>query len=1052
VLLLSGLNIGDVTFARIGDDLFVKITSSGEQVKVEGQFDAGGVEQVKFADGTTWDRAQIQDASWFQGTSAAETLQGTGAADRFDGGGGNDTLVGGDGGDTYLYGVGSGDDTIRDYSFHSGTDTLQLSGLNSADVSLTRSGNDLFVKIISSGEQVKVENQFDGGGVEQVKFADGTIWDRAQILDASWVRGTSAAETLQGTGDADKLDGGGGNETLVGGDSGDTYLYGVGSGDDTIQDYSFHTGTDTLQLSGLNSTDVLFSRSGNHLFVEIISSGEQVKVEDQFLGEGVEQVKFADGTTWDRAQILDAASWIRGTSAAETLQGTGDADKFDGGGGNDTLVGGDSGDIYLYGVGSGDDTIQDWSFHTGTDTLQLSGLNSADVQFSRSGNHLLVKIISSGEQVKVEDQFLGEGVEQVKFADGTTWDRAQILDAASWIRGTSANETINGSSDADKIDGAGGNDMLVGANGGDTYLYEVGSGNDTIQDWDFQTGTDTLQLAGLNSTDVLFNRSGNHLFVKIISSGEQVKIEEQFSGGGVEQVKFADGTTWDRTQILDASWVRGTSAGETINGTSAADKIDGGGGNDTLVGADGGDTYLYGLGSGNDTIQDWSFYTGTDTLQLSGLNGADVEFSRSGNHLFVKIVSSGEQVKVEDHFSGNGVEQVKFADGTTWDRAQILDAASWIRGTSANETINGTSDADKIDGGGGNDTLVGGNGGDTYLYKVGSGNDTIQDWSFYTGTDTLQLAGLNIADVLFTRSGSHLFVTIVSSGEQVKVEEHFSGNGIEQVKFADGTTWDRTQILDASWIRGTSAGETINGSSDADKIDGAGGDDTLVGANGGDTYLYGAGSGNDTIQDWDFYTGTDTLQLAGLNSADVSFTRSGSHLFVTLNSSGEQVKVDSHFSGSGVEQVKFADGTTWDRTAIAQNAWINGTSGNDNIAGGSGIDAINGGAGNDTVNGGGGNDIIVGGSGNDTVTGGADNDTFVFKSGFGLDTITDFTAGAGSTDVIRIEDSLFADFAAVQAASAQVGGNVVITLDASNTITLQNVTLANLHQDDFQLA
>jgi hypothetical protein len=28
---------------------------------------------------------------------------------------------------------------------------------------------------------------------------------------------------------------------------------------------------------------------------------------------------------------------------------------------------------------------------------------------------------------------------------------------------------------------------------------------------------------------------------------------------------------------------------------------------------------------------------------------------------------------------------------------------------------------------------------------------------------------------------------------------------------------------------------------------------------------------------------------------------------------------------------------------------------------------------------------------------------------------------------------------------------VVITLDASNTITLQNVTLANLHQNDFHL-
>jgi hypothetical protein len=33
--------------------------------------------------------------------------------------------------------------------------------------------------------------------------------------------------------------------------------------------------------------------------------------------------------------------------------------------------------------------------------------------------------------------------------------------------------------------------------------------------------------------------------------------------------------------------------------------------------------------------------------------------------------------------------------------------------------------------------------------------------------------------------------------------------------------------------------------------------------------------------------------------------------------------------------------------------------------------------------------------------------------------------------------------------SVQVGGNVVITYDSSNTITLQSVTLANLHQNDF---
>jgi serralysin len=92
--------------------------------------------------------------------------------------------------------------------------------------------------------------------------------------------------------------------------------------------------------------------------------------------------------------------------------------------------------------------------------------------------------------------------------------------------------------------------------------------------------------------------------------------------------------------------------------------------------------------------------------------------------------------------------------------------------------------------------------------------------------------------------------------------------------------------------------------------------------------------------------------------------------------------------------------------------------------------------------------VITGGAGNDSLTGGSGSDTFVFKSGFGLDAVTDFTAGA---DVIEIGDALFADFAAVQAASQQVSGDVVITLDASNTITLQNVTLANLQQNDFHL-
>ncbi|TIP22635.1 MAG: hypothetical protein E5X67_36435 [Mesorhizobium sp.] len=64
--------------------------------------------------------------------------------------------------------------------------------------------------------------------------------------------------------------------------------------------------------------------------------------------------------------------------------------------------------------------------------------------------------------------------------------------------------------------------------------------------------------------------------------------------------------------------------------------------------------------------------------------------------------------------------------------------------------------------------------------------------------------------------------------------------------------------------------------------------------------------------------------------------------------------------------------------------------------------------------------------------------------------ITDFTAGAGSEDVIEFANDVFADFASMLATATQVGADTVITHDASNVLTLKNVALANLHQDDFQ--
>ena len=97
-----------------------------------------------------------------------------------------------------------------------------------------------------------------------------------------------------------------------------------------------------------------------------------------------------------------------------------------------------------------------------------------------------------------------------------------------------------------------------------------------------------------------------------------------------------------------------------------------------------------------------------------------------------------------------------------------------------------------------------------------------------------------------------------------------------------------------------------------------------------------------------------------------------------------------------------------------------------------------------------GNDSLNGGAGADTMSGGAGSDTFVFAKGFGKDVITDFAAGEASTDVIAISITVFANFAAVLAHTADdANGDAVITLDANNSITLDNVHTVDLDAGDF---
>ncbi|EJZ16800.1 rhizobiocin/RTX toxin and hemolysin-type calcium binding protein, partial [Rhizobium sp. Pop5] len=97
-------------------------------------------------------------------------------------------------------------------------------------------------------------------------------------------------------------------------------------------------------------------------------------------------------------------------------------------------------------------------------------------------------------------------------------------------------------------------------------------------------------------------------------------------------------------------------------------------------------------------------------------------------------------------------------------------------------------------------------------------------------------------------------------------------------------------------------------------------------------------------------------------------------------------------------------------------------------------------------------DTLTGGAGNDILTGGAAADFFVYLPNWGHDIIIDFMATGAAHDTIRIDHSIFADWASLLAASSQSGSDTIVTADIDNTITLKNVAVSSLQSGDFLFA
>lgn len=437
----------------------------------------------------------------------------------------------------------------------------------------------------------------------------------------------------------------------------------------------------------------------------------------------------------------------------------------------------------------------------------------------------------------------------------------------------------------------------------------------------------------------------------------------------------------------------GDSGSDILIGGEGSDTLDGGTGNDTLKGGSGDDTYIFAKGYGNDTIIDSE---GLNTLRFKGLkpsdilvNGTDeydaaITINGTNDTLVIKDFRKGEEYRNYD-LEFNGVKM------------HVTDKGSPFR------------------------HIYGGNGDDVLKAVV---DDSVMH--AFGGDDTVY--GSKGDDIIYGNEGSDTI---------------YAGNG----------------------------NDFVYGGAGNDIIDGGEGNDLLYGGFGDDTYIFGKNCGTDVINDTE---GTSVIKLTNeVSLADLRIDSVGEDVVISIRDTDDKLIItdfkqnpDNYVLRIGDEEISVKDNITAEekeflsgsenydyivnenKTVIAggesgdriigsgMDEYILGDSDSDQLLAGGGNDVIFGGSGDDYINGGDGDDIIDAGTGNDFIDGGSGNDIYIFKPGYGADSIMD----SEGVNTVMFGDGFIAG--GIKAYRSN-WNDILITFDGfEDTLTIKNYCIS----------
>ncbi|ABC32762.1 RTX toxins and related Ca2+-binding protein [Hahella chejuensis KCTC 2396] len=686
-----------------------------------------------------------------------------------------------------------------------------------------------------------------------------------------------------------------------------------------------------------------------------------------------ELVQHINRFSGDISNLSDADTTEKGDSGFNILIGLAGNDRLEGGNGDDVLLGGDGDDMLVGGLGAdvlhggaGNDVLNG---ERGADVFEFNLGDGQDLIHNYDDDHSLVNRLKLGAGIKKEDLSFTRHGEDLVITIGTGGEQVRMKNHYS-SRVEYQVEEIEIAGTAMLLQ-----DLLKEQS--EVKIAGLTEGNDTVY------GThERNRMEGLGGNDILMAQGGDD---ELLGGAGDDTLKGEL---GDDRLEGGEGN--DRLEGGNGDDVLLGGAGDDVLvGGMGADVLHGGAGNDVLNGERGADVFEFNLGDGQDLIHNYDDdHSLVNRLKLgAGIKKEDLSFARHGEDLVITIGTGGEQVTMKSHYSRRveyQVEEIEIA-GTAMLLQDLLKEQSEVKIaglTEGNDVAYGTNERNRMEGLGGNDILIGEGGDDELL--GGAGDDTLNGG---LGDDRLE-----------------------------------GGEGNDRLEGKEGD----------DVLLGGAGDDVLVGGMGADVLHGGAGNDVLNGERGADVFEFNLGDGQDLIHNYDDdHSLVNRLKLgAGIKKEDLSFTRHGEDLVITIGTGGEQVTMKNHYSrrveyqveeieieGTAMllqdllkeqSEVKIAGLTEGNDVAygtnernrmegLGGNDILIGEGGDDELLGGAGDDTLNGGLGDDRLEGGEGNDRLEGKEGDDVLLGGAGDDVLV--GGMGADILH---GGAGN-DVLNGE-------------------------------------------------